>query len=301
MIKRTSWLLVFVMVAGLIGLSSLGLVAAQTASATRAFSPELVSAGTVLTVTIAGTGHGDQGAIGRVMETLPAGFIYEEGSATRVSGDPNGVVRGKVDPDNSREVTFTVVSVESFRYRVMVGTNVRDGQHAFSGTAGDSSVTVMADTTAPDPSADPSAEPDGATRAFSPEPVSTGTVLTVTIAGTGHGDQGAIGRVMETLPAGFIYEEGSATRVSGDPNGVVRGKVDPDNSREVTFTVVSVESFRYRVMVGTNVRDGQHAFSGTAGDSSVTVMADTTAPDPSTEPGGATRAFSQNLCPPGLC
>ena len=58
MIKRSSWQLVFVMVAGLIALLSLGLVVAQTASATRSFSPEPVSAGTELTVTITGTGYG---------------------------------------------------------------------------------------------------------------------------------------------------------------------------------------------------------------------------------------------------
>ena len=228
-----------------------------------------------MTVTIMGTGYGGQGEIGRVMETLPAAeFTYVEGSATRLSGHPNGVVRGKVDPDNNRMVTFSVVSVESFTYRVMVGDGVQGGQYIFSGDAGDSSVTVG--------SSAPS--PGGATRFFSPEPVSAGTELTVTITGTGYGGQGEIGRVMETLPAAeFTYVEGSATRVSGHPNGVVRGKVDPDNDRMVTFSVVSVESFTYRVMVGDGVPGGQYIFSGDAGDSSVTVgPSDTAPPAPAT-------------------
>ena len=296
MIKRTSWQLVFVMVAGLIALLSLGLVVAQTASAARSFSPEPVPAGTELTVTITGTGYGGPREIGQVMETLPdAEFTYVEGSATRVSGHPNGVVRGKVDPDNDRMVTFTVVSVASFTYRVMVGSGVPGGQYPFSGDAGDSSVTVgPSDTTPPTPTpTPPSPEPGSATRSFSPEPVPAGTELTVTITGTGHGEQGEIGRVMETLPAGFSYEEGSATRVSGDPNGVVRGKVDPDNDRMVTFTVMSVASFTYRVMVGSGVPDGQYPFSGDAGDSSVTVGG--SAPSP----GGATRSFSPEPVPAG--
>ena len=232
--------------------------------ATRSFSPEPVPAGTELTVTITGTGYGGPREIGQVMETLPdAEFTYVEGSATRVSGHPNGVVRGKVDPDNDRMVTFTVVSVASFTYRVMVGSGVPDGQYPFSGDAGDSSVTVGG--SAP--------SPGGATRSFSPEPVPAGTELTVTITGTGYGGPREIGQVMETLPAAeFTYVEGSATRVSGHPNGVVRGTVDPDNDRMVTFTVVSVESFTYRVMVGSGVPDGQHTFSGDAGDSSVTVI-----------------------------
>ena len=48
-----------------------------------------------------------------------------------------GVVRGTVDATDSRIVTFTVVSVESFTYEVMVGANVQDGDHTFSGAGGD--------------------------------------------------------------------------------------------------------------------------------------------------------------------
>ena len=68
---------------------------------------------------------------------------------------------------------------------------------------------------------------------------------------------------METLPAGFSYVDGSATKVVGHATkGVVRGTVDATDSRIVTFSVVSVESFTYEVMVGDSVGDGDHTFSG---------------------------------------
>ena len=87
--------------------------------------------------------------------------------------------------------------------------------------------------------------------------------FTVTITDTGYGADRAIGQVVETLPAGFSYVDGSATKVVGHATkGVVRGTVDATDSRIVTFSVVSVESFTYEVMVGDSVGDGDHTFSG---------------------------------------
>ena len=86
------------------------------------------------------------------------------------------------------------------------------------------------------------------------DPVSQGEKFMVTITDTGYGADKAIGQVEETLPAGFSYVPGSATKVVGHATkGTVRGTVDATDSRMVAFTVVSVDSFTYEVMVGADV------------------------------------------------
>ena len=71
------------------------------------------------------------------------------GLATKVVGHATkGVVRGTVDTTDSRIVTFSVVSVESFTYEVMVGDSVEGGDHhTFSGAGGDDTITVEGGTT----------------------------------------------------------------------------------------------------------------------------------------------------------
>ena len=264
MIRKALPLLGVVAVAGMIGLLGLGLVAAQQTGPSRELPTGLVAQDETFTVAITDTGYGSNRAIGQVVETLPAGFSYVDESATKVVGHATkGVVRGRVDATDSRIVTFTVVSVESFTYEVMVGPNVEDGQHTFSGDAGVDTVTVGV--AAPPPVGGPSRElPTGL--------VAQDETFTVTITDTGYGGERAIGQVVETLPAGFSYVDESATKVVGHATkGVVRGRVDATDSRIVTFTVVSVESFTYEVMVGPNVEDGQHTFSGDAGVDTVTV------------------------------
>ena len=66
----------------------------------------------------------------------------------------------------------------------------------------------------------------------------------------------------------------------------------------VTFTLVAVDSFTYKVTVGPNVADGPHSFSGVlaklsgdetiGGDSRVTVAATTT-------PGGISRSLPASI------
>ena len=215
-------------------------------------------------VTITDTGFGADKAIGQVEETLPAGFSYVDGSATKVVGHATkGIVRGTVDATDSRIVTFTVVSVESFTYEVMVGADVLDGEHSFSSLNGDSIITVG--DSAPPPG-------DGPSRELPAGLVAQNETFIVTITDTGYGADKAIGQVEETLPAGFSYVDGSATKVVGHATkGIVRGTVDATDSRIVTFTVVSVESFTYEVMVGADVPDGDHMFSGAGGDATITV------------------------------
>ena len=246
------------------------------------------------TVTITDTGYGADRAVGQVVETLPAGFSYVDGSATKVVGHATkGVVRGTVDATDSRIVTFSVVSVESFTYEVMVGDSVGDGDHTFSGAGGDDTITVEGGTTTPpDMTASPVATtppdtttPVGVSRELPTGPVAQGETFMVTITDTGYGADREIGQVVETLPAGFSYVDGSETKVVGHATkGVVRGTVDATDSRIVTFSVVSVESFTYEVMVGDSVGDGDHTFSGAGGDDTITVEGGTTTPEPTATP-----------------
>ena len=295
--KAFPLLLVVAGVIGLLGLS-LSSVFAQQAGPSRELPTGPVAQGEKFTVTITDTGYGADRAIGQVVETLPAGFSYVDGSATKVVGHATkGVVRGTVDDTDSRIVTFSVVSVESFTYEVMVGDSVGDGDHTFSGAGGDDTITVEAGddtTTPPDMTASPVATtppdtttPGSVSRELPTGPVAQGEKFTVTITDTGYGADRAIGQVVETLPAGFSYVDGSATKVVGHATkGVVRGTVDATDSRIVTFSVVSVESFTYEVMVGDSVGDGDHTFSGAGGDDTITVEAgdDTTTPPDTTTP-----------------
>ena len=272
---------------------SLSSVFAQQAGASRNLPADPVAQGEKFTVTITDTGYGADRAIGQVVETLPAGFSYVDGSATKVVGHATkGVVRGTVDATDSRIVTFSVVSVESFAYDVMVGDSVGDGDHTFSGAGGDDTITVEGGTTTPpDMTASPVATtppdtttPGGVSRELPTGPVAQGEKFTVTITDTGYGADRAIGQVVETLPAGFSYVDGSATKVVGHATkGVVRGTVDATDSRIVTFSVVSVESFTYDVIVGDSVGDGGHIFSGAGGDDTITVEG---GDDTTTEPTG---------------
>ena len=157
MIKRMVWLFVVVAVAGVMGLLSPVPVASQQAGISRSLPEGSVAPGDEFDVTINNVGLAD--GFGSVVETLPAGFSYVAGSATSTTA--NAVIDVEV---SDQTVTFTVVAVDSFTYRVMVGADVADGSHTFSGVlaklSGDetiavSTVTVEAgdDTTTPEPTA----------------------------------------------------------------------------------------------------------------------------------------------------
>ena len=231
------------------------------------------------TVTINNVGLAD--GFGEVVETLPAGFSYVENSAA--STGANAVIDAVVD---GQTVTFTLVAVDSFTYRVTVGSDVADGEHTFSGsleklsgdeTIADSSVRV----------GEPAPPAGDLTRSLPAAPVAPDDEFTVPINNVGLAD--GFGSVVETLPDGFSYVEDSAA--STDANAVIDAAVD---GQTVTFTVVGVDSFTYRVTVGSDVADGEHTFSGvleklsgdeTIADSTVTVGG------PAPTPGGLSRSL----------
>ena len=257
--------------AGVVLLVGIASVAAQQngPSATRSFNPASVPPGGTMTVTIQVANYG---GIGRVTETLPAGFVYV--SSTHDSAGVN--VSGQ-------EVRFTLQGDSSVAYTVTASRT--PGSHSFSGMLRDSDranrpvggatgVTVAA-----------LAEPS-ATRSFNPASVPPGGTMTVTIQVANYG---GIGRVTETLPAGFVYV--SSTHDSAGVN--VSGQ-------EVRFTLQGDSSVAYTVTASRT--PGSHSFSGMLRDSDranrpvggatgVTVAA---LAEPS-----ATRSFNPASVPPG--
>ena len=247
------------------GVSSVTVEAAAGPSATRSFNPATVAPGGRVTVTIQVANYG---GIGRVTETLPAGFAYI--SSTH---DPAGV------SVNDQEVRFTLQGDSSVVYTVTASRTA--GAHSFSGmlrdsdranhtVGGVSSVTV---------------EAPSATRSFNPATVAPGGRVTVTIQVANYG---GIGRVTETLPAGFAYI--SSTH---DPAGV------SVNDQEVRFTLQGDSSVVYTVTASRTARS--HSFSGMLRDSDtndhtvggatrVTVQTPTPAPTPSRNAGPVFRS-----------
>ena len=222
------------------GASSVTVMAATVTpsdtEATRSFSASSVAPADEITVTISAANYGD---FGQVVETLPAGFSYVEDSAT---------VRAKVD---GQDVTLTILGADqTFSYRV-TASRVADS-HTFQGTlkddqgvsrsiGGASSVTVQL-------------PPGLASRSFSASRVSPGGQVKVTITARGYGP---FGQVVETLPRGFAYVDGSIT-----PSDTRVAK----DGQDVTVTLLGEDKrFTYTVTVSRVV--GTHSFSGILTDS----------------------------------
>ena len=237
---------------GVVWLLHLGHVEASSHSATRSFAPASASvpAGGELEVTITAS---DYGGFWGVEETLPDGFTYVEDSVA-----PSDV-RVRVD---GLTVSFTLLGGGgSFTYRVAVSDVA--GDYTFTGTVTDaeregrpvggaSSVAVTAGGgVTPDPTPDPTKDPN-ASRTLSPALVSPGGEIEINVTAT---DYGRFGAVVETLPAGFNYVEGSITPTD------IRVAVD---GQEVTFSLLDEESFTYRVTASR--MEGSHSFSGTLED-----------------------------------
>ena len=301
MFRKALPLLVIVAVAGMLGLLALSLVTAQEAGLSRSLPADPVAPDDEFAVTINNVGLAD--GFGSVVETLPAGFSYVADSAA--SSTANAVIDGEVS-DDGRTVTFTLVAVDSFTYKVTAGPDVADGPHTFSGvlaklsgdeTIADSTVTVEAGATTAPPTATPppatTTPPEGdLSRLLPAGPVAPDGEFEVTINNVGLAD--GFGSVAETLPDGFSYVAGSAA--SPTPNAVIGVEVN-DDGRTVTFTVVGVDSFTYEVTVGPDVADGEHTFSGVLRklsadeiipDSTVTVEAGATTAPPTATPPPAT-------------
>ena len=122
--KRVLTAMIAVAMAGVVLLVGIASVAAQQngPSVTRSFNPASVAPGGMVTVTIQVANYG---GIGRVTETLPAGFVYV--SSTH---DLEGV------SVNGQEVRFTLQGHSSVAYTVTASRTA--GSHTFSGMLRDS-------------------------------------------------------------------------------------------------------------------------------------------------------------------
>ncbi len=218
------------------GPTTVTVVAAPAAAATRSFSPASVDPGGDVVVTIVVSGYGDSGS---VEETLPAGFSYVDGSSDL---DVTSVAV------SGQTVTFTLTGETSFTYTVTASDTARG--HPFMGVlmdedgttadvGGDMAVTVEA-----------AAPPAGfsASRSFAPASVDRGGQVVVTIEVSGYG---AVGQVVETLPEGFTYVSSNL------------GESAVADGQKVTFTPIDEESsFTYTVTAPD--RDYRFTFRGIA-------------------------------------
>ena len=203
----------------------------EAPSATRSFDKASVAPGGTVTVTI----HlANYGGIGRVTETLPAGFVYVSSAHDSAGVRVNG-----------QEVRFTLQGDASVAYTVTASRTA--GPHTFSGMLRDSDTndhTVGGVDTV-------TVEAPSATRSFDKASVAPGGTVTVTILLANYG---GIGRVTETLPAGFVYVSSAH-----DSAGV---RV---NDQEVRFTLQGDASVAYTVTASRTA--GSHTFSGMLRDS----------------------------------
>ena len=221
----------------------------------RAFSADTVAPGGEIDVTISGLGLA--AGVGQVMETLPDGFSYMDGSAAVADADPNAraAVGGSVD---GQVVTFNVVGLDSFTYTVEVAADAAGGVGAFSGSletlAGDTDIGGASDVTVEAP-----VEVEDFARSFSAASVRRGGEVDVTISRLGLAT--GVGQVMETLPDGFSYKDGSAAVADADPGdkAAVGASVD---GQVVTFNVVGVDSISYTVEVAADSVPGERSFAG---------------------------------------
>ena len=120
--KRVIKVVLVAGIAATLGLMGLMQAAAQepAVSVMRSFNPSSVPAGGgMVTVTVDITGlYG----VGSVVETLPAGFTYVDGSVT-----PSDITPA----EDGRKVSFPLVGESSFSYSV--DTSTSSGGHEFSG------------------------------------------------------------------------------------------------------------------------------------------------------------------------
>ena len=273
MISKALALAIVVAVVG-VAMGVLGLsIATASEHPERSFSQAPVAPGDEVEVTIIRVGAVGLG-FRQVIETLPEGFSYVTGSA--MTPDSGGVIR-PTEGATAQEAKFTVLGVNTLKYKVMVDAGVAvDMSYPFMGVVvvdpddpttnvdvgGTQSIMVTGTTAGPTMDTT-----TGMTPEESPEPgtvgmrslpsgaAAPGSQVRVTI--TGLDLMSGAGRVIETLPAGFSYVDGSA--MSPDPQARIRVS---ESGRMVTFTVLGIDTLHYMVMVGSSVGGGPHNISG---------------------------------------
>ena len=222
--QRTIPLLIVLFVATVLMLPSI----AGAATSTRTL-PASVMSGAEFTVSVSAA---DYGAIGSVVETIPAEFTYVSSTLP----DEQVIVDGNI-------VTFNLMGESSFDYTVTASDT--EGTYTFSGTIKDVGLTVFA---IADSSIDVTAAAVVSASAERTMPASVEVGGTVTV-GISAADYGAIGSVVETIPAEFTYVSSTLP----DEQVIVDGNI-------VTFNLMGESSFDYTVTASDT--EGTYTFSG---------------------------------------
>ena len=302
--KALSLLVALGVALGVVGLllSGSGPVAAQaTPSATRTLPQSAVAPDSQFDVTVAISGA----TVGSLVEKLPSGFSYVEGSARPALSA--ATTTGQVA--TGQDVTFTLLGFQSVTYSVTASGDA--GAHDFRASTlsvldvatqqtnaypvhGDHEITV--ESSAPPPSngggngggggTDPNAQ-----RFVSATSVDRGgqVVVTVDISNT------SVGQVVETMPSGLSYVAGSVSPASV---GV------EESGGDVSFTLLGHATFNYTVMAGD--RTGDQTIRGvlrvldvTTQDTTDYPMDDTTITITGVDP-SASRSISPSPVDPGV-
>ena len=306
MVTRVLALLVIAAVAGAAGLLIVSTVLA-TQHPERSFSPASVSPGTDREVVVTITRVGAADGFAQVVETLPAGFTFKDGSAEVADASPHAK-SGASATVSGQVVTLVVVAANSVRYTVEVADDVASGSHEFTGTlnkvTGDTPITstIMVTTTpvtvTPTPTT-PAPDPvTGPSRSFSPPVLPTGTNREVVVTITRVGAADGFAQVVETLPAGFTFKDDSEAVADASPHAR-SGASAVFTGRVLTIEVLASDSVRYTAMVADSVAAGsEYGFTGVVKKLTGETPIGGTGPTPPM-PTGPSRSFSPPVLPAG--
>lgn len=198
-----------------------GIVNAKSTTATRTLPAEPISADECFLVEIEVSDYGNNG---KVLETLPKGFCYLKSTLDSESVNVN---------ESTNTLRFILAVETSFTYTVRAhdeaGTYTlsgelidEDGKHY--DISGNNTIRIEDVVEEREPTA---------TRTLPEEPVSVGEVFTIELE-TSH--YGYFGKVVETLPDGFVYEDSTL-----NPESI---EVEDET---VVFSLEGEPSFTYTV------------------------------------------------------
>ena len=281
-------LMTAIVAAGLVGLLSFGLVAAQqqTPSAIRSFDPASVAPGGQVDVTVTVSGYGSAGAL---IETLPPGFSYVSSSTHSGAVSSGQEVSFTLFGDSS--VTYTVTAPQAAGRHPPFEGEMRDFDQNPHPVGGADKVTVEAAAT-PVPAVESTPTPmpglsPSARRSFSPSSVAPGGQVDVTVTVSGYGSAGAL---IETLPPGFSYVSSSTHSGAVSSGQEVSFTLFGDSS--VTYTVTAPQAAGRHPPFEGEMRDFDQNPHPVGGADKVTVTAPAGGPS-------ARRSFSPSSVAPG--
>ena len=232
-----------------------GVTPPDEAGPRRSFSPATLAAGMNREVVVTVSGIDALSGFAQVIETLPSGFTFKTGSEEVADANPHAR-SGASATFVGQVLTIEVLAADSIRYTVMVDDSVAAGSpYEFSGVVKKLSGETLIDGTGTTPM------PSTLSRSFSPARLGMGTdrELMVTLSGIGALD--GFAQLVEMLPAGFTYNDGSAEVADATPHAK-SGVLATVSGQVVTMEVVAADSVSYTVSVADNVGTGSYLFRG---------------------------------------